>query len=295
MSPRRGRGIDFEHRFNTSRWAEDLLISEFKRHKYLAVRIGLSQVAESNTVEAEKSDIKVPDLLVFSPDHLAKKELSLLQDTDFTEVSSSELGPSGKYATIVEKALCAIEVEFSPYRAKEMGGREWQRRTVDQLTKRVYKHANPPTAPNIFVKDQDLAPLLAWEGGVGVPIVVVHVFDQEAFSIPLKAVENLRKMLVANPTQRINLQLGTGMFLKTQRYDRTDAQGAFEEKEVFCIHPCAATRVGAVENVKVTSKVLLSSSKKYVAHVLFTGGKIDFDDEFLRSITEIRARKQGHS
>ena len=41
----KGRGIDFEHRFKTSRWAEDLLIrSLVKKNDILTVRFGLSEV-----------------------------------------------------------------------------------------------------------------------------------------------------------------------------------------------------------------------------------------------------------
>jgi len=62
----RGRGIDFEHRFKTSRWAEDVLLAELnKQSKWIAVRYGLSEVQSAESLGGyRKTDEKEPDLLV---------------------------------------------------------------------------------------------------------------------------------------------------------------------------------------------------------------------------------------
>lgn len=286
---RRGRGIDFQLRFNTSRWAEDLLLREFARHKFLAARIGLSHVGLSGPAEirAGESGIKIPDLLVFRPDTLSAAERALLEDTDLSETLSADFATSGRFSRLAPKALAAIEVEFSPYRAAEMGGRLWTKKTAEQLRARPRRTANPPVAPNIWIKDQDLGPLLAWEERVGVPIVVVHVFDLEAFSVPLSHVAGIRSLIQSAPETLINTQLTSGIFFKRQRYDRTDAQGAAEEKDVYVVSPAASLRVGTVSNVSVKSQIELSASKKYVAHVLFSGGQIDFDEAFIQSLFEL--------
>jgi hypothetical protein len=128
---------------------------------------------------------------------------------------------------------------------------------------------------------------------VGRAILVVHVFDQEAFSIPLSRVVAFRAAVQAAPGQLIGLQLGSGIFFKRQRYDRSDAQGAAEEKDVFIVTPAAARRVGTVQDVTVASRVLLSASKKYVAHVLFSGGRLDFEQDFLLGLSKLTADPHG--
>ena len=61
-----GRGIDFEHKFKTSRWAEDLLLKSLSAQAgLLAVRFGLSQVKASADVTYDKNSWKEPDLLVY--------------------------------------------------------------------------------------------------------------------------------------------------------------------------------------------------------------------------------------
>lgn len=289
---RRGRGLDFEQRFRTSRWAEDLLIQEFGRHGFLAVRLGLSETSEDNLVRETDARFKVPDLLVFDPGKLDESGKQALRQTDFTHLTPDDLRPDTRLGRILCKALCAIEVEFSPYRATEMRERQWQRKTPTELARRPRRRAEPPSAPNIWVKHEDLTPLLGWQRMMGVPILVAHVFDQEAFAIPLRQVEEFRTAYHQAPENAIPLQLISGIFSKTQAYDRVDAQGAGERKEVFVISPAAATRVGTIANVVVTTQLGTSASKKYVAHVLFSGGQLDFDEAFLRLVREIGSRSR---
>lgn len=293
MSPgrRRGRGLDFQQRFRTSRWAEDLLIHEFGRHDFLAVRLGLSEASEDNLVRETDARFKVPDLLVFDPAAMNPAETETLAQTDFTQLGPDELRPESRLGRILCKALCAIEVEFSPYRAAEMKDRHWEKKTLAALARRPRRRAEPPTAPNIWVKHEDLVPLLAWQRMMGVPILVTHVFDQEAFAIPLRQVEEFHETYRRSSSEIIPLQLTSGIFSKTQAYDRVDAQGAGERKEVFVVTPAAATRVGTIVDVEVTTQLGTSSSKKYVAHVLFEGGRLDFDEAFLRLVRELRPHR----
>lgn len=291
MTPRRrrGRGLDFEQRLRTSRWAEDLLLREFRRHGFLAVRAGLSETSEDNVPRETDTRFKVPDLLVFDPSTLTPAERETLDNTDLTQLSPDDLRPQTERGRILSKALCAVEVEFSPYRAAEMKDRHWRKKTREELARRPRRRAEPPTAPNIWVKHEDLEPLAAWQDMMRVPILVAHMFDLEAFAIPLRAVQEFHHTYTRAPDEAITLQLTTGIFSKTQAYDRVDAQGAGERKEVFVITPAAATRVGTIANVKVTSQNGLSASKKYVAHVLFDEGQLDFDDEFMRLVRGLRA------
>lgn len=119
-----GRGIDFEHRFNTSRWAEDLLLQSLNAQRgYLAVRFGMSQVRAAKDVTFDRSAWKEPDLLVYTPGSLTEGEQRALAGRDLSTQSREKFKVEGELHFVVSKAAAAVEVEFSPYRASEMKGR----------------------------------------------------------------------------------------------------------------------------------------------------------------------------
>jgi hypothetical protein len=288
----RGRGVDFEHRFKTSRWAEDLLLASLcSTDQLIAVRFGLSEVRPEAELEYGVSDVKEPDLLVFRKQDLMSREREILENTDLIPVVRTEFAHGGPFHFVFEKSVAAIEVEFSPYRAADMNDRNWQARTQEQWQRRPLKHAKPPTAPNIFIKDEDLPKLEKWESTVGVPIFVVHLFDLEAFGVRLSTVSRFNEVFETNPDEQKMLQMTTGIFKAEQRYDRVDAQGAGETKTVFRIAPCAAIKVGDVKDVEVKAQLGLSTSGKYVSHVIFEGGTVNLSAEFLRAIAEARITK----
>jgi hypothetical protein len=64
-------------------------------------------------------------------------------------------------------------------------------------------------------------------------------------------------------------------------------QGAGEQKPVFVVTPAAAEKVGDISEVKVSSQVDLSGSKKYVSHVIFTGGKIEICPGFIEFLSNL--------
>lgn len=280
----RGRGIDFEHRFKTSRWAEDVLLAELnKQPKWIAVRYGLSEVQSNESLGGySKTDEKEPDLLVLNRGHLNQKQISLIEEVNSQKVNRVELFLNGELAFLLEKAFVAIEVEFSPYKASEMKGRNWKKKTAAQWEKRPLKHANPPVAPNIFVKEEDLAPLLRWQKRKKIPIVVTHIFDQEAFAISLNQIQKIETLFASLQTEaQRGLQVTTGIFKKIQTYDRVDAQGAAEKKAVYCVSPAASVKAADIKNARVKAQLGVSGSGKYVSHVIFEGGNVSFTPEYL--------------
>lgn len=285
VATRRGRGVDFEHRFNTSRWAEDILHDALNACDGLfAFRLGLSQVSEDNRPAATDPGIKIPDLLVFEKDVLSSAEIALLSGIDLTRMGVREVDDRSDLSSILRRARCAIEVEFSPYRASEMKGRNWQCKSPEELARRPRRRAEPPVAPNIWVKMEDLAPLRAWEARFQVPIVITHLFDQEGFAIELSALADFDAEFAKSGGREVELQLTRGIFKKSQTYDRVDAQGARETKLVFVASPAATTPIGNVEDVVVAAQLGISASKKYVAHVLFSGGRITLSEDYLKLI-----------
>jgi len=284
-----GRGIDFEHKFKTSRWAEDLLLKSLSDQAGLmAVRFGLSQVKASNDVTYDKKSWKEPDLLVFKISDLTEPEREFLEANDLSTQSRGKISKGGELQLVVAKASAAVEVEFSPYKASEMKGRFWKPKTAEQWERRPLKNANPPIAPNIWVKEEDLSRLNGWENEFGVPILIAHLFDQEGFAVALRAINQFNKKFSKAGHNQIQLQMTAGIFKKNQTYDRIDAQGAREQKIVFIVTPAVATKIGDVKDVNVAAQLGVSTSKKYVTHSIFSGGRIVFTPEFLSMFTSMR-------
>lgn len=287
----KGRGIDFKHRFNTSRWAEDLLISTFgETYEVTTVRFGISTyVPEGEKLVYGTSSYKEPDLLVFKSADLNPREERLLRDNSLDWQERNALGKS-ELGELLRKAFVALEIEFSPYKAGEMKDRNWKIRTSAEWERRPLKHAKPPTAPNIWVKEEDIEKLMAWQEDFGIPIAVAHFFDQEAFAVSLSKVADFRRAYLADEAGRKRLQVTSGIFAKVQDYDRVDMQGAGEQKPVFIITPAAAEKIGDISNVKVSAQINISGSKKYVSHVIFSGGRLAIRPGFLPFLKSLRGQ-----
>lgn len=135
-----GRGIDFEHKFRTSRWAEDLLIQSLgPKHNLLTRRFGLSEVRPNNTLHYDANAYKEPDLLIYQLSGLTASEGELLERIQLTSASRERFSANGNLRFAIEKAMVAVEVEFSPYKAREMKGRHWRPKTTDAWNRRPLK------------------------------------------------------------------------------------------------------------------------------------------------------------
>ena len=288
----KGRGIDFKQKFNTSRWAEDLLIRSLNdTFGVKTVRYGISTfVPVGEELVYGNSKYKEPDLLVFKTEDLSQREKQLLGDGLLDWKERKALGKEC-LDDLLKRALVALEIEFSPYQAKEMKERNWKIRSPEKWDARPLKHAKPPTAPNIWVKEEDIAKLTAWENDYGIPIAVAHFFDQEAFAVALRKVSAFRQKYMVEGADQKKLQVTSGIFAKIQDYDRVDMQGAGEQKPVYIITPAVAEKIGDITDVAVSSQVDLSGSKKYVSHVIFTGGKIDISPRFLEFLISLNQQK----
>lgn len=290
MNPKKpqDRGLDFEQRYHTSKWAEDRTFEAINQiPTLLCVRLGLSQTSKKGRAHVAVDECKAPDLLVFKRSALSLSEIETLADSNLTQQTSSALHKDPVLGQIISKACSAVEVEFSPFQARDMSGRKWKCVTPKNLLHhgKPRKHANPPIAPNIFVKLEDLPRLRAWYKLFHVPIVVSHIFDQEAFAVSLDKISEFERTFPKSHQEGIDKQLIEGIFRKEQSYDRTDAQAAGEKKLVFRVTPPAAIEMGDVSGVSVKAQIGLSTSKKYVAHILFEGGSITLTQQFLDLIS----------
>ncbi|MBB3896608.1 hypothetical protein [Roseococcus suduntuyensis] len=278
-SQSRGRGADFENRFNASRWAENLLFQEInKLGPYLLIRYGASFSSDSKYVDLGDITIKEPDLLLYLKEELTQTELEWLVSNDLSVPAG---GSVSKPSFVLSKARLAFEVEFSPYRASEMKERYKIPRLIPS-NRNIPKTLPVPVAPNIFVKDEDLGRLEKWSALNCVPIIVAHIFDQEAFLFPLAGILEFRTIFVTLDRRgQFNLQRGLGVFFKEQNYGRVDAEQAAERKWVYCIHPLASLKLADVVEVEIGAQWALSSGKKYVSNVVFSNGSLSFDPLFL--------------
>jgi len=288
----RGRGIDYKQRFSASRWAEDCLkVSLGKKYGLFTIRIGLSDVKSNDRALSPIPNLKVPDLLVFKEGNLTSRQKRSLSSADLPLKPLEVFRSSGQFGFCMRKALAAIEVEFSPYRAARMKGRFWKPKSKKELEERPRRHAKPPIAPNIWIQEKDLGRLDTWGRRFHVPIVIAHVFNQEAFAVPFKTIKRFaRKYELARRRRRkVVLQLSSGIFkLEDYSYDRTDAQGAREQKDVYVVAPCAATKIGDVTGVKVRAQLNISPSQKYVTQPIFKGGRVIVSDDFLTLLNQLR-------
>lgn len=271
----RGRGLDYEMKFRTSRWAEDLVVNGLVENGFGIARLGLSHSSSDGTVGEQDIKYKEPDLLVLPARDFAEKQY------DFSNVDFRDPTRLSSVRELAGLAIGAIEVEFSPYRASLMKDRHWRPRDRSFYEKRrIPREARIPIAPNIWIKQEDIPRLSAWQGDFQCPIAVVHVFDQEAFFVLLQSIlEADKRMGKVGSADAVRMQLETGIFRKLQRYDRSDAQGAAEEKLVWVVSPAAASKFADVRNVHVKAQLGASASEKYVAHPIFEGGEIELTGE----------------
>ena len=187
-----GRGLDFAQRFNTSRWAETLAFNALNLQKnFICIRFGLSIIRDSGQLAAYSAAApKEPDLVVLNKRLLPRDLLAALVklELDVSDIERNSADFLKLWKAIRPFAIASIEIEFSPYRAADMKGRNWEKRELAKLIARPLKHAKSPTAPNIFIKEEDLPRLADWQSQNKIPIFVLHVFDQESFAIKLSDV-----------------------------------------------------------------------------------------------------------
>ena len=263
MQPIRGRGEDFAGNLSMSRWAEDLAISGFEETPLIAVHFGPSSASNMEIINMD-TDIKEPDLLVFRQDSLTSEEFDLLNAmNDATESGENnqlmtcdrnEFDDGGDYSWVIDKAIAAIEIEYSAsnslaFRERECQPKMWR---VANLNKRQGPKNIPkaPAAPNVWVKGEDLNRLQAWEEKYEIPIIVLHFFNHEAFAVRLSFVrQHLQEIsrLARKSRKRANRYMQeNGIYATTHEYIHYLAEGASQVKEVVLVAPFASVTAGDV-------------------------------------------------
>ncbi len=261
-------------RLEQGHWSERRLIQAINRTKrFRAIPYGRSKLGPEDREKmaqywqeyalAEKYG-KRPDLLI-----VRKRDYSWALKRlgrDPTTVGEKEFRP------ILRKALCGIEAENSLWVGKKM--RDYG--TKVPLSKLDVK------SPNIWVKDQDLPCLLVWMHRYKRPVVVVQVFYDVAYAVPLlKVLRLVRKIKAARGKNRNALQKKLGVRLKRHAYFDSRI-GRSQAKLVYITHDSVgAPFARVVGKVRTRARVIREKNGKIIPYVAFRGGRLRLTDEAL--------------
>ncbi|SRR6266550_1106280 len=274
------RDADFAMRFEQGRWSEERLIDGINRTEgFRAIPYGRSQVGPEDPERIKKywkeyvaaeAHGKRPDLLVVrAEDYAWALEVAGKDPTTASEAKLNE---------VVQKAVCGIEAENSLWVAKEM---------KDFATK-VPLTKKDPKSPNIWVKDQDAPGLRVWMHHHQKPVVVVQVFYDAAYALPLHGILILAGLVEKAPeAEREHLGKKFGLFVRIQPY-MDSRTGVATKKKVFVAHHSIAVPFGElVGEVKADSKVIFGKNGKIMPCVSFSGGTLRITSEGQELLTNM--------
>ena len=201
LNPRRLRGSDFLMRWSQGVWSEQRLIDAVRTTgEFFAIPYGPSGTAPTGDVRAFElyferleaaglGHMKRPDLLIFPQGSAEKvqREVEALggpAELPFTPEADQRI------TRLVGAAVLAVECETSLWRAQRMPDFHSPLRPMRRLDGRLGLPKNA-VLPTIIIKEEDRAPLRAWEQQHGVPIHVWHVFYDRAYGIAFDRAEEL--------------------------------------------------------------------------------------------------------
>lgn len=185
LNPRRLRGSDFLMRWSQGRWSENLLVDAVNdTRRYFALPYGPSSTAPDDDVRAFElyferleqaglGDVKRPDLLVFRASDRARVDAAVAKAGGVEELPfTSEDAPSIR--ELLRHAIVAVECENSLWKSRQMPD-------YGPVLKPMRRLGGKPglkksaVLPTVIIKEEDRAPLKAWQGEHHVPIHVWHV------------------------------------------------------------------------------------------------------------------------
>ncbi len=269
------RGSDFTMRWEQGRWSESRIMEAINNSKkFRAIAYGRSQLGPSDSSKmgkywaeyaAAESHGKRPDLLVLK-----------VRDYDFAMRVLGEdptIVDEQVFEPVVRRAVCGIEAENSLWVAKKM----------PDFTSKTPLARLDLKSPNIWVKDQDLPCLLVWMHHHQKPILVVQVFYDLAYAVPLLDVLARIEVIQSErePKARIAAQKQAGVVFRKQGYTDSRTNEA-EKKLVYVTHHSTATLFGELQDtVTPKAQVLVEKNGKILPYVAFEGGRLRLTDEAL--------------
>jgi len=188
-------------RWSQGKWSEDQLITAVRdTNKYVAIPYGPSHAQQDprstevfwdRIQEANPEAMKRPDLLIVSVD-----DLSQICDQLSAVAGAAPLYPNMVFVPdrqlgfLLDKAFLAVECENSLWIAKQMRNFATPLRPQRRLGG---KPGLPTSAvvPRIWIKDEDLPRLIAWQTSTKIPIHSWQVFYDIGFGASLDLLTTL--------------------------------------------------------------------------------------------------------
>jgi len=271
-------------RWSPGRWSEETIIRAFEGDaNWIAIPFGPSSVAPEEPHELERyfqrleaaGAGKRPDLLL-----LARKDYEPVQER-VKRIGISEIPFTSEHDLhfLLEKALCAVEVENSLWVSKAMPhyGKGRPCKADPRLTVFLRSHK----VPTVIIKDEDVKPLRNWQRRWRIPIYVFHVFYDQGFFISLKrAMALLHKKIVTVTSQTFFAPSGA-----------TTTKGIYKIWYTLCSPLGEITEVPAL-----SSKVVQDKNGHILPYVHFSGGRLELSQEVkheLNGLLEKRFRMPG--
>jgi hypothetical protein len=276
------RGFDFLIRNEQGRWAEELVIETINNETdFKAVRYGVSRAVVVKSYDkwveywkkyqsVEKYG-KRPNVLVFRKNTFREFEEELKRYSE--SFGDASLIPEEIWENYVRKAVCALEVEMSLWKASRM---------PDKDMKLPLKKLNV-IAPMIWVKEEDAIKLESWMKKYSKPIYVIQVFYDLAYIASLQLIINKanRVKSVQNKEMRREVMKREGLIVESQRYV-DEVTGVTTTKTVYRLHPAAAMFFGElIEPPKINVEVLEVGKGKLIPFLRFSDGKLKINPKVI--------------
>lgn len=281
LNPRRLRGSDFLMRWSQGVWSEERLVEAVNATaQFYALPYGPSSVAPDNDVRAfelyfERLEtaglgaIKRPDLLIIRRADLDKVQTIVGAFGGVTELPFvSEENPDMQ--ELLSYAILAVECENSLWKAQQMPAYGAQLKPMKRLGGRLGLAGNA-VLPTVIIKEEDVAPLRAWQEGHGVPIHVWHVFYDMAFGIAFDKALSLVQQGLILPTEQVFQAPG----------------GATTKKAIYKIYYHYAYPIGiSTEEPRLIPAVIIDRNGHILPYVHFEGGSLQLTDEVMEVLKE---------
>lgn len=286
LNPRRLRGSDFLMRWSQGVWSEERITQAVNEtEEFFAMPYGPSGTAPDDDVRAfelyfERLEaaglgaIKRPDLLIFE-----KADQKLIEEIVDNLGGISELPftveDNKKIKEILSKAIVAIECENSLWKAQLMPDYRAELKPQKRLGGKVGLKKNA-VLPTIILKEEDQAPLYAWQNTNHIPIHIWHVFYDMAYAIAFDKAQQLIEEGYILPTEQIFQAPG----------------GATTKKSLYKFYYHYGYPLGnALEEPQLTAKHIVDKNGHILPYVHFEGGKMSLRGEAIQILREMANAK----
>lgn len=288
LNPRRLRGSDFLMRWSQGVWSEKRLIEAVNRTKdFVAIPYGPSGTAPTGSVRefelyferleaAGLGKIKRPDLLVFRSADKSVLERDIAKAGGISELPFIPEGDT-RMATILKRALIAVECENSLWRGKKMPNFSTPLKPQRRL------NGNPglkktAVLPTIIIKEEDREPLRQWQAQNHVPIHVWHVFFDLAYGLSFDRAEELIAQGLTAPTAQTFQAPG----------------GATTRKTIFKHYYHYGYPLGtSIKDPQMMPAFIEDKNGHILPYLTFEGGQLELDETAVQQLQRIATNKSA--